>query len=234
MEYLVLIIFLVLVLVYIKLWYDDIQDKKLIETVTNIKRGTKSERHLVLALLKNGVHPKTIFHDLYVRKRDGNFSQIDIVVATRVGILVFEVKDYSGWIFGSGKGLYWTQVLAYGETKYKMYNPIEQNRKHIIALRKGLPELETVPFYSIIVFFGDSELKRIEHVPENTYVVKFYEVLGLLKAITDNAASAKYGNKQNVVDFLKEAVKNGGNLENQMRHSYYVRSILGERDILSE
>lgn len=234
MMYLVLMLFLVLVLVYIKLWYDDTQDKKLLETVTNVKRGTKSERRLVLTLLKSGVHSRTIFHDLYVRKHDGNFSQIDIVVVTRVGLLVFEVKDYSGWIFGSGKGFHWTQVLAYGETKYKMYNPVEQNRKHIIALRNGLPELETVPFYSIIVFFGNSELKKIEHIPENTYVVKYYEVLGLIKAITDNVASAKYGNKQNVVDFLKEAVKNGDDVDNQIRHSYYVRSILGEGDILND
>jgi len=36
---------------------------------------------------------------LYIRKHNGDFAQIDLVVATKVGIIVFEVKDYRGWIF---------------------------------------------------------------------------------------------------------------------------------------
>ena len=77
-----------------------------------------------------------IFHDLYVEKHKGYFSQIDLVVVTEVGIIVFEVKDYSGWLFGSGNQSQWTQVLAYGKQKYRFYNPIMQNNKHVTELRK--------------------------------------------------------------------------------------------------
>src|ERR1700712_1708408 len=93
------------------LLFREIRDKKLLETVTKPNRGTRTERDLVLKLLKTGIPAQTIFHDLYVKKYNGNFSQIDVVVATKVGILVFEVKDYSGWIFGAGHDSQWTQVL---------------------------------------------------------------------------------------------------------------------------
>lgn len=77
-----------------------IRDKKLLKTVTKSHRGTKTEGKLVLKLLKAGFPAQTIFHDLYLKNRNGNYSQIDLVLATKVGIIVFEVKKYSGWIFG--------------------------------------------------------------------------------------------------------------------------------------
>lgn len=128
--------------------FREIRDKKLLETVTKSNRGTRTERALVLKLLRNGIPAQTIFHDLYVKKYDNNFSQIDLVVATKVGIIVIEVKDYSGWIFGAGHNSQWTQVLAYGKRKYRLYNPIMQNSKHISDLRKRLRQFETVPFYT--------------------------------------------------------------------------------------
>jgi hypothetical protein len=103
------------------------RDKKLLETVTKLSRGTSTERNLVLRLLKHGIPAQTIFHDLYVKKYNGGFSQIDLVVATKVGIIVFEVKDFSGWILGKGYQTQWTKVLAYGKRKYRFYNPIMQN-----------------------------------------------------------------------------------------------------------
>lgn len=109
------------------------------------KVGTKTN-------LNYGIHPQTIFHNLYLRKSNGRFSQIDLVVPTKVGILVFEVKDYSGWIFGNGRHNQWTQVLAYGEEKYRFYNPVMQNNNYIAELRKQLGQGDDFPFYSIIVF----------------------------------------------------------------------------------
>ncbi len=70
------------------------RDKKLLETVTNKSRGTRTERKLVLKLLKYGIPAQTLFHDLYVKMPTGRYSQIDLVVPTKVGIFVFEVKKY--------------------------------------------------------------------------------------------------------------------------------------------
>ena len=76
-------------------------DKRLVESVTSFDRGTESERGLILGLLKRGFPANSIFHDLYVRKPDGKFSQVDLVIATKQGIVVVEVKAASGWILGS-------------------------------------------------------------------------------------------------------------------------------------
>lgn len=87
------------------------------QALKNIKRsdrGTWSERQLVRTLLKAGIPNQVIFHDLYLRKPNGGCAQIDVVVPTSAGIIVFEVKDYSGWLFGKGDQEQWTQVLAYG------------------------------------------------------------------------------------------------------------------------
>ena len=103
------------------------KERELIEQVTPITRGEWSERRVVLKLLKAGITPKAIFHDLYIQKPNGTYTQVDVAVATKVGLIVFEVKDYSGWIFGNEHQKYWTQLLAYGKEKHRFYNPVMQN-----------------------------------------------------------------------------------------------------------
>ncbi len=104
------------------------RNQNLLKSATGLHRGTRSERELVLKLLKNGVPSHAIYHDLYLQTRPGKYSQIDLVVTSEVGIIVFEVKDFAGWIFGSGNHTQWTQVLAYGRIKHRFYNPILQKQ----------------------------------------------------------------------------------------------------------
>lgn len=85
------------------------KEQKLIETVTEKGRGERSERQSVLALLKMGIDPRAIFHDCYLKRASGAYTQIDLVVATPKGLIVIEEKDYSGWIFGNSRQKYWTQ-----------------------------------------------------------------------------------------------------------------------------
>ena len=125
-----IIIGLVLLVGFLSL-FRKIRDVKLLKTVTSLNRGKKTERDLVLKLLKHGIPAQTIFHDLCIEKNNGEFSQIDVVVATTEGIIIFEVKDYSGWIYGNGNYSHWTKVLAYGNRTYLFYNPIKQNNNHI-------------------------------------------------------------------------------------------------------
>lgn len=98
----IVLLVLIAVLAAILVVFNELREKKLLRKVTGPHRGTRSERALALKLLKLGIPPEMIFHDLYVRKTNGDFSQIDLAVVTRVGIIVFEVKDYSGWIYGNG------------------------------------------------------------------------------------------------------------------------------------
>ncbi len=208
--------------------FNKIRDEKLLNTVTRSYRGTKTERDLVLKLLKYGLPAETLFHDLYISKGNGKFSQIDLVAITGVGVIVFEIKKISGWIFGNGRQSQWTKVLAYGKEKYRFYNPIMQNNTHIEVLRKQLNQLANVPFYSIVVFYGDCVLKDVSFVPNGTFLVKPLRVLEVLKIIMRNNAPIYYTNINEVLMMLKQAAENGENIETRRQHIENIKDMLGK------
>ena len=209
------------------------KNQKLIKSVTSLNRGTNSELNLILMLLKSGINSKSIFHDLIVKKENDKFSQVDIVIATTQGIIVIEVKDYSGWIFGNGNQTNWTQVMAYGKRKYRFYNPIKQVKSQILSLKNSLKQFDKIPFFSIIVFFGDCSLKEINYVPEGTFIVKPHRIIEAINSIKANNEQAPYENKQEVIDALKGAVLNGANKDYHKQHIENIRNIVGKHRILN-
>ncbi|WP_430972705.1 hypothetical protein [Sunxiuqinia rutila] len=72
-----LVFAIVLLVGFIRI-YRIIRDHNLIKSVTTFKRGTRSERDLILRLRKRGILAQEIFHDLYVVKQTGYFSQFDV------------------------------------------------------------------------------------------------------------------------------------------------------------
>ena len=185
----------------------------------------------ILRLLKKEFPSITIYHDLIIKKDNGEFSQIDLVLVTSEGIIVIEVKDYSGWIYGSGNNTNWTKVLSYGRKKYKFYNPIKQNNNHISELRKTLKQFEKIPFFSLIVFFGDCELKEINYVPKGTYLVKSHRVFEVLNLIKTENEPTHYTNKREVVDTLKQLVSLGENTDYQKQHIENIKDMVGKERI---
>lgn len=181
-----------------------------VQSVTSLDRGTWSERDLIPQLLnKCGIDQRAIYHDLYIRKENGTYTQIDLAVPTPQGIIVFEVKDYSGWIFGNGNSKYWMQILAFGEEKHQFYNPIWQNRTHITALRKLLPNNSDVPIFNVVVFYGNSEFKDLDYdTTGRVRVIYNTQVVELIKHIK-SLPPAEYGNKREVANVLAEGVRNG-------------------------
>lgn len=181
-----------------------------VESVTSLDRGTWSERDLIPQLLnKCGIDQRAIYHDLYIRKENGTYTQIDLAVPTPQGIIVFEVKDYSGWIFGNGNSKYWMQILAFGEEKHQFYNPIWQNRTHITALRRLLPNNPDLPIFNIVVFYGNSEFKDLDYdTTGRVRVIYNTQVVELIKHIK-SLPPAEYGNKREVANVLAEGVRNG-------------------------
>ena len=81
----ILLICLTIVIVYFV--YIKRKERELIEQVTHITRGERSERRVVLELLKTGINPKDIFHDLYIQKTNCEYTQVDVVVATKKVLL---------------------------------------------------------------------------------------------------------------------------------------------------
>lgn len=222
-----IILLIILALVLIAIIYKKLQDQKLLETVTKSHRGTRTERLMVLKLLKSGVPNQTIFHDLYLKKRGGNYCQIDLVVATKVGIIVFEIKKFNGWIFGLENQTYWTQLLAYGKQKYRFYNPILQNEKHIQDLKNQLPQFQNVPFFSVIVFFGNCSFKNLHFVPNSTFLVKSSSAIEVVKDILEQNEPTTYVNKKEIVNLLQSAAMNGENDEIKSLHIKNIKRNFG-------
>lgn len=202
---------LILVIAYIIFRiYHARQKRKIICSVTSPSRGEWSERDLIYRLVKAGIPASTIFHDLYIPNEHGH-TQIDLVIPTNVGIFVFEVKDYSGWIFGNANSTKWTQILAYGEERHQFYNPIMQNDGHITALRNTSEQLQNIPIYSVIVFYGSSTLKNISNIPHNCQVVYPESAIQYVKGVMTNANPAPYTDKWEIMRILKSGVENGNN-----------------------
>lgn len=193
-------------------------NRELIQTVTDLNRGTASERQLVLELLKLGYSQSDIFHDLYVERGQGWYSQSDVVLITKTGVVVFEVKDYSGWLFGKGYQTYWTQVLNFGKEKHRFYNPVLQNNAHIEAIRMRIPQLNHVPIYSVIVYYGSCEFKNVSQIPRDVEVIYSWELPRVLSDIS-NRSEDQYFDIEGVKSALRHFVTNGGNPEIRFLHA---------------
>jgi len=201
--------------------WDDLQ---LLLTATKPNRGTPSERAFIMKLLKSGFNGKAIFHDIYIQKKDSTYSQIDVVLATKVGLIAIEIKDYAGWIYGNVNKKNWTQVLAYGREKYPLYNPIFQNARHIDHLKRALPR-EKMPIYNVIIFYGNSVFREMHEVPNDVYLIKDYQALNVVNHIQNSNPPAEYTDKHEIMRVLGEAVANGDNPNIVYAHANYVHSI---------
>lgn len=97
-----------------------------------------------------------IFNDILLfDNKTKKSSQIDHIVIRPNGVFVIETKNYAGRIYGNDNQREWTQVLAYGETKNRFYNPIKQNATHIYFLAKTLKQHN---IYVSVIMFPRAEL----------------------------------------------------------------------------
>jgi len=208
-------------------WHTFWNKPELYEMITSPDRGTPSERNLVSNLLASGFKPTAIYHDLMVDTGNDKTAQIDIVVATDAGLIVIEVKDFTGWIFGKGNQDYWTQVSGYGKYKNRFYNPFKQNEGHIKALRRLSPQMATLPMYSLVVFAGDCELKDVNFIPHDCYLSTFYWSIKAVYDIIEDHPSAQYTDRWEVANLMKAAVERGGNTSLQKQHIYDIHDMLG-------
>ncbi len=130
-------------------------------------KGILGEKSVALFLSKLNPKEYRVFHDLYVPTANGKTTQIDHLIVSRYGIFVVETKNYKGWIYGSEKSKYWTQVIY--QRKEKFYNPIFQNYGHLKAIKEYLQIEDATVFYSVIAFSMRATLKKIEiHDPRTT------------------------------------------------------------------
>ena len=122
-----------------------------------VTKGSTGERSAYLSLTKkSGFMPEQIFRNVYVPTNSGT-TEIDILVVTKKGLLVFECKNYSGAIYGDGRKKHWVQYL--GGKKFFFLNPTWQNRAHIRHLKELFADIDDLPIIPFIVTTGNANWK---------------------------------------------------------------------------
>ena len=85
--------------------------------------GSAGERAVYLMLRDQFHIPENqIFRNVYIPAKNGNTAEIDILVVSKKGLLVFECKNYAGNIYGDINRKKWIQYL--GNTKSFFYNGV--------------------------------------------------------------------------------------------------------------
>lgn len=163
------------------------------------QRGELGEETMRLilerGLPREGENGYYIIQNLMLETPTGT-TQLDFTVVSAFGIFVIEVKNYSGWIFGSPDQANWTQSLK-GGRKFRFQNPLRQNFKHFAVLseKTGVPRNVIFP---VVAFSNDSEFKT--EMPANVvhfdsvvdYILQFRSIVilpGQLPDIVENFLS---------------------------------------------
>lgn len=151
---------------------------------------------MVKILIGKSKEGKRFVINNYMLVDEGKSSQIDHILINENGVFIIETKNYAGRIYGNEKQLEWTQVLAYGKVKNKLYNPLKQNATHIFRLNKILAK--DVRLKSIVVF-----------VQNNTKYIDADNVIPLykLRKVVNEPLGNKLTNEQMkiIYESLKEA-----------------------------
>ena len=127
----------------------------LVATVFATVRSTpkakgKAGENYIQKILQNTIQGNGYIFKDYLFSVNGKSCQIDHIVICANGVFVIETKNFSGRIYGSEEQREWTQVLASGHVKNKLYNPLKQNLTHIYMLKKILPR--NIPLIPLVVF----------------------------------------------------------------------------------
>lgn len=135
--------------------------------------GQSGERHLYLELRRQGVPCGRILRNVYIPaltqdgQPNGKTTEIDLLVFSPKGVLIFEHKAYSGKIYGDGRHQKWVQYLG-GQKNYFL-SPVEQNRYHKFCLQNFIgPD---APIYTFITR-SQCGTWKISHLPEDAHFLQ--------------------------------------------------------------
>lgn len=151
--------------------------------------GQSGERFLYRELLKLGISESQIFRNVYipVPNKPDKTTEIDILVLSKKGILIFEHKNYQGKIYGDGRSHKWTQ---YYHGKRTFLSPIEQNRYHRDCLQKFIGA--KIPIYTFITHSRGGEWHVSNLPPEAHFLSKHGQFSKIYQALPDSEFTAKH------------------------------------------
>jgi len=103
---------------------------------------------------------ENVLVNIYLPSTTIDTTEIDVLAISKKCIYCFEMKNYSGYIFGSEENNNWTHVLN-KRTKYSFYNPIRQNKAHQKSLQEVLKISGTL-ICPIVLFSNKATLSKVK------------------------------------------------------------------------
>lgn len=100
----------------------------------------------------------TVIRNIYL-PYNNHFTEIDMIAIGSFGIFIIENKNYDAIIKGSIKDKYWD--VEYSRwCKYKLYNPLLQNKLHKQAVMDLLSQYDllSLPVYKPVIFNDKASL----------------------------------------------------------------------------
>ena len=191
-------------------------------------QGKKGEYFLYREMTKLNGYTQYLFN-CYVPTTTGKLTEIDLIVLHTSGIYVIESKYYNGWIFGSERQPYWTQTLPVGKgrsQKTRFYNPLWQNRSHILHLRTYLQREGSFPMYSYVVFGNICTLKNIVVSSDNVVLCR-----NIIKTIQNQESYQRYCLSTEEIDRIYRELYPLTQVDSTVKkqHKQYVQSIKRKR-----
>ena len=154
-------------------------------------KGSSGERILFKTLINKMHIPKNqILRNVYIPTIDGKTSEIDLIVISKKGLLVFECKNYAGNIYGDTQRKKWVQYI--GKKKNYFYNPFMQNHSHVKHLKNYLKQYGNVPIIPMV-----STIKRgtwkIKNLSASDYLLGYNNHLkNILSKTPDSELMTQY------------------------------------------
>ena len=131
-------------------------------------KGSTGERLVYLNLVRGyNIPEEQIFRNVYVPTRNGT-TEIDLIVVSKKGLLVFECKNYAGKIYGDGHRRRWIQYV--GRKKSFFLSPLLQNKHHEQALRRYFAEITDLPIITFVTTTSNAEW-RLRNLRPDDYVL---------------------------------------------------------------
>ena len=154
-------------------------------------KGALGESYVNNILIQYESKGYKILRNVYLKKRDGATTEIDLLLITDRNIIIFESKNYSGWIFGNDNSDYWTQCLPAGRTslKTKFYNPIKQNNLHCAVLRYYVSS--SIHIHSVVCFGDDCTFKDVSIGKSNCIVCHYSDIENVVNRLLEHDAESK-------------------------------------------
>ena len=168
------------------------------------KKGIEFERDIINEIKKSQPKAKILTNIIIPNGVKGGTTEIDVLVLTEKGFYCLECKNYSGLVVGKPEDKKWT-IFYNKDYKKTFYSPIEQNKRHIMCLRKMFPKFY---FHNIVVFSNTTKLSDV--LWKNKDVMTFNGFKWFIsKGLSNKKSIETESVVESVYDYLKKFENKG-------------------------